>query len=243
MYGWRGKIGFISPIVAETSIRAFYEMLPEGVAIVLTCLSIQDFDKDEFKSSKAMIDRAAEDLARAKVDCLIVGGAPLVWALDGYGSDKAIVDRIEEKWHIPTTTAQTAQVEALKAMGVGKIVLCAPPAAHLQLKKKEFIEKSGLQVLATKGLNLTNNVDVAKQPPFVAYQLAREAYLEAPEADGILLACSQWRNIEYIQKLEADLGVTVVASNQAMIWWGLKSLGIRDRITGYGRLLASLSEG
>jgi len=53
---------------------------------------------------------------------------------------------------------------------------------------------------------------------------------------------SQWRNIEYIQTLEDDLGGTVVTANQSYILWGLKTLKINDRITGYGRLLTSLRE-
>lgn len=243
MYGWRGKVGYISPIVAETSIRAFNEMLPEGVTMAVTCLSIQDYQKKEFEHSKAQIDRAAEDLARAEVDCIIVGGAPMIFALDGFGSDQVIIKRIEDKWHLPTTTAQTAQVEALQAMGISKLVLCTTLPDHLTADKKEFLEKSGFKVLAAKGLNLPNQIDVAALPPHVAYQIAKKTLSEAPEAEAVLFNCSQWRNIEYLQKLEDDFGVTAISSNAAMTWWGLKTLKIHDPIIGYGRLLASLSGG
>ncbi len=241
MYGWRGKIGFISPIVAETSIRAFNEMLPDGVTMAVTCLSIQDFKKEEFAHSKSQIDRAAEDLARAEVDCIIVVGSPMIYGLDGFGSDKVIIERIEKKWKLPTTTSQTCQVDALKAMGISKAGMCTVFSADLTSKKRDFVERSGIKILAANSLNCSNNIEVANLPPHIAYQIAKKTYLEAPEIDGLLMHCSQWRNHECIQKIEDDFGVTVVAGNQSYVWWGLKTLKIKDRITGYGRLLASLS--
>ena len=36
--------------------------------------------------------------------------------------------------------------------------------------------------------------------------------------------------------------ITVVAGNRSYVWWGLRTLNVKDRITGYGRLLNSLSE-
>jgi maleate cis-trans isomerase len=43
--------------------------------------------------------------------------------------------------------------------------------------------------------------------------------------------------IRVLEKLETDLGITVVASNPAMLWYVLSRLEFSYPISGYGRLL------
>jgi maleate isomerase len=46
--------------------------------------------------------------------------------------------------------------------------------------------------------------------------------------------------VEAIDPLEQELGVTVVTNLQATLWHALRSLGLNDKISGYGRLLREL---
>jgi maleate cis-trans isomerase len=43
--------------------------------------------------------------------------------------------------------------------------------------------------------------------------------------------------IKVLEKIETDLGITVVASNPAMLWYIFSKLGFSYPVTGYGRLL------
>jgi maleate cis-trans isomerase len=43
-----------------------------------------------------------------------------------------------------------------------------------------------------------------------------------------------------IETLEADLGKPVITSNQAVLWRALRLTGVRQRIPGFGRLLAAI---
>jgi maleate cis-trans isomerase len=43
--------------------------------------------------------------------------------------------------------------------------------------------------------------------------------------------------IKSLERLESELGKTVVASNPAMLWYVLSKLRLRYPISGYGRLL------
>ena len=48
---------------------------------------------------------------------------------------------------------------------------------------------------------------------------------------------------EIIEPLEHDLDRPVGTSNQAMVWHSLTKLGIKDRVPGYGRLMAATGNG
>jgi maleate cis-trans isomerase len=41
-----------------------------------------------------------------------------------------------------------------------------------------------------------------------------------------------------VEPLETDLGIPVVASNQACVWAALQAFGVKEPVYGYGRLLS-----
>ena len=51
------------------------------------------------------------------------------------------------------------------------------------------------------------------------------------------MPCANWPTSLLAEKWELDLDVPVVTSNLAKIWAALRVLGIKDKITGFGRLL------
>jgi len=93
-----------------------------------------------------------------------------------------------------------------------------------------------------RGAGLERNVDFARQPSWVSYQLAREVVREAPEVDGVYIACPRWPVVDIVQALEADTGKPVVAAAAAMMWGALQLLGIGDPPPGFGRLMETLRD-
>ena len=39
-----------------------------------------------------------------------------------------------------------------------------------------------------------------------------------------------------LDRIEADAGIPVVTSTQAMIWWGMRTIGVTDDVPGFGSL-------
>jgi maleate cis-trans isomerase len=93
-----------------------------------------------------------------------------------------------------------------------------------------------------KGLGITRNVDLTRVPFHASYQLAVDVFRKSKNAEGIYMPCSRWPTVGNIAPLERDLGVPVVTNVQAMAWFGLKSLGIKEKVTGYGILLEKLAD-
>ena len=57
----------------------------------------------------------------------------------------------------------------------------------------------------------------------------------------MLCSCTAWRTLEAVDAFERRTVRPVVTSNQASIWKALRILALAPKISGYGRLLESLS--
>ena len=75
---------------------------------------------------------------------------------------------------------------------------------------------------------------VSRTPPEVAYRLAKRA--NRPEADALLLSCSDFPSMAMLPRLEEELGKPVVTSNQATLWAALRAGGVKDAVPYGGRL-------
>lgn len=240
MYGWRARIGFINPsMTAETMLQEFPMVAPPGVALVVTNLAIQHLVRDDIGKSLDLLKAAAAELARAKVSVIVLGGSPPI-TYGGVGFDKEIARQIAEVTSIPGTTSQTGAVEALRSLGVQKVAIASPFAEDQNLLLKKFLEDSGFRVVAVKGLAIPL-IDIGRMTASASYQLAKQAFSGASDAEGIYMPCAQMPTFRNVAPLERDLGVPVVTSFQGMLWHVFDKLGIHEPIHGYGRLLESLA--
>ena len=78
-YGWRARIGHISPAILDTSGEEMRKLLPEGVLHVGLTISepIQTLGEEQAAAAFARLVEAGKKLAAENVDVLICGGAPV----------------------------------------------------------------------------------------------------------------------------------------------------------------------
>jgi len=79
---------------------------------------------------------------------------------------------------------------------------------------------------------------IREQTPERVYELAKS--VDMPQAEGLFISCTDFRAMEVIEALEAELGKPVTSSNQVTLWAVLKILNHPNRVSGYGRLLAEM---
>ena len=84
----------------------------------------------------------------------------------------------------------------------------------------------------TETLDNTGQGALAPEDVFALGQRA-----DHPEAQAIVLSCTDMRSVETITKLEETLGKPVITSNQAMAFQAFQLAGIADPFPGYGQLL------
>ena len=238
-YGYAGRVGYLSPgIVDETLSGQFYRMAPPGVTLVRTSLELKDVTVEEVNSALARTEKAAAELGKYKPDCIVFGGSPTV-AVPGHGSDKVIVEMIEQASGRKAFSAQAAAIEALQKYGARKLALATPFPDDVNALVKAFLEKSGFEILSIRGLGV-HYLDLTLTPLQKSWDLGKRVFEEAKNADALYFPGAPQPCVDNIEGLEKELGTFVISSLQVSLWKALQIIGYRKPIEGYGKLLRDL---
>ena len=239
MYGWRCRIGLVYPaVVAETLLTEFFRVMPEGVTLAMTQLSIGILHEDDIMRAASEMERALGYLHERHVDCIVAAGAPIIRRL-GTGSDRDIIERSERESGIPTTTSQTAALDAFQRLGVKRVAVASPYHEDQDERVREFLEGSGVEVAAIDGLR-KDVADIHNISLGDAYHHAKRTFFTDPSAEAIYVPCGHF-TVPDVPTLEAETGVPVVTSTAAMIWAGLKMGHVLDAsLARHGRLFETL---
>jgi maleate cis-trans isomerase len=215
-------------------------MLPAGFMLLNTTGTIRQLVDTDFDKQLKRIEEAAIDLAENNCEVIIIGGSPLFTKL-GYGSDIEIGRRLSEKAGVPVVAGITGEVEALRRLGVKKVVVATPHEDELNQRMKKFLEASGFDVLRIEGYGIRKNSEIADLDDHAAYKIAKKLYEKAPDADGVFVPCPRWPTIGDVALLESEIGKPVVTSCQSYIWYALEVAHVKEKIEGYGKLMESLA--
>jgi len=236
MYGWRAKIGRISPSPETVGCEEWRRALPDGVCLVETRTLLHDVTVEGLAETVKQIERAALELASAEVNVILQAGTAIAF-FRGFGHDRELSQRIHSATGIQATTSLTAVVEALRVLGIKRPAIATSYLPDIDQRLVDVLDQSGFQVAAIRGLGLKRSIDMGKVMPEETYRLAREVARNANTADGIFISCGNLRSFEAIEPLEKETGLPVVTSNQAGLWQALRLAGIEDKLTNLGRLL------
>lgn len=236
MYGWRAKIGRISPSPETVGCEEWRRALPDGVCLVETRILLHDVTAEGLARTVKQVERAALELASAEVDVILQGGTAIAF-FRGFGHDQALCRSISTATGIKATTSLTAVVEALRILGIKAPAVATSYLQDIDIRLADVLEKSGFVVSAIRGMGLQRSIDMGKVMPEETYRFARQVLNAARGADGIFISGGNLRTFEAIEPLEKDFGLPVVTSNQAGLWQCLRMAGIDDKLLHLGRLL------
>lgn len=230
---WRARLGIIYP--ADGAIDdEFWGFVPRGVTVHVTRFWAPDDQRVEVFEEQADspdIPEAARILTSIPLDAIAYACTSGSF-IRGGGGDQAIIERMEQASGVPCTTTSTALVRAAHALGVTRLAVAAPYPAPVTERLGRFLEDNGFQVVSMKMLGLTHGIFL--QPVGAAYRLAREA--NTPDADAVVISCTNFRTVELLGAMEQDLGKPVIGAVQATMWDSLRLAGINPRCEGLGAL-------
>jgi maleate cis-trans isomerase len=243
MYGWRARIGNISPTACSEILPfEFYRVAPEGVTFVSTNLVIRDArESSQVEASWQKFDTAFEDLLHTRVDHITLSGAPLVLA-NGVERHRELLQECRKRYPVPVGTSPQSFADALKYLGAVKLAVATSfIPAHNELVRA-FLASEGFDLLGIESLDTgMTSLEKALLSPTQVFRHVRAVGRKYSACDAVLITSSAWPTLTVIQALEDDLGKPVVSSSMGQIWWPLKELGIKEDIEGYGKLLGTLS--
>lgn len=240
MNGWRKRIGYISPSILETTAHDFFRFAPTGIGLVGITSNIETWGKEHFENALSRLVKDAQSLATRKVDYIIYAGVPLLVAR-GKGADLELIASIRKATGLDSTTSIRAALDAMDWLGIRRIALATPYPAEVQRLTVQFLRAHDIEVLKEASMDVGFRV-LQDVHPSEIYRFGRQVFESTSGAEGLYIPCPQWQVQEAVEALEHDIGVPVIAGDPADFWSAFRSLGIRDRIEGYGKLLRSLSE-
>ena len=233
-----GRIGLLAPSSNTTVETEFFKVLPDGVTLHTARLPITTVTPESIGKMAGSLDVESKMLASADVDVIILGATAPSF-LKGLGYDREVSKRIEEVSGKPATTTSTALLEAFKALGITRIALGSAYSPMVNDICARFIEANGIKVVAKDGLNVIDNLEIGRLDVQTAYDLGMQ--VDCPEAQAVVLACTNWKSMAIIERLEQAIGKPVLSTTQVSIWGALKKIGYTGSIAGYGRLLRTFT--
>jgi Maleate cis-trans isomerase len=114
-----------------------------------------------------------------------------------------------------------------------------PYPPELNQKMISYLRDWGFEVasLVTLGTTFTES-SVASVGDI--YRAAKQSVREAGNAQGIFIPCANFPVVDVIEEIETDLGLPVIANTTSQLHAAFKTIGMKEKISGYGQLMRLL---
>lgn len=163
-------------------------------------------------------------------DAFIMAGAPTQLM------NPTVLRELKAALNMPVCTAMQSCSAALKALGAKKLLMMTPFDDLMNDMLGEYMKRGGFEPNFV-GQILPYFLDGVKQGPEAIYTMATEAFAKVGGADAIYFQGGWPADVSVIDRLEKDLGCSVVASNPGMLWYMLSTLGRSYSLKGSGKLV------
>jgi maleate isomerase len=240
--GPRGVIGVMTPgpnVVVENEMM---DLRPPGVinAIDRYYVPNQSIQRDEdwsiiMRHVSAHLDESVARLNEALIDHLILGMSSQSF-MGGVEGSFALLDHLREMSGVEVTQGAQAAEAAFKEVGARRIALVTPYYPVIEKNAVAYFEGRGFEVTHVEGLKCRSIIEVASQTP----ETLRAAMHKANESkpDAILQLGTNLPFGRLAAQLEEEIDRPVWAVGTVIYWKALRAMGIADRYTGFGSLLA-----
>lgn len=228
------RLGWLGPSLPTSShIKKFLNLVPANVEVVFEQLILHDgVLKDVRGKTQLIVDRAAQFAERENLHGLIFPGAPREVFNPG------LFDAFSAALRIPVATALRSSAAALTTFSAKRVLLLTPFDAPLNELIRRFLGEFSIAAISP-GETLEHYTDALKMTSDDVIAYARRAIAEHHSVDAIYFQGAVLDPMDCLEQMERELNLPVVASNPAMNWYMLSTLGLRNPVTGYGQLLAS----
>jgi len=242
--GHRAKFAVLAPSTNTSVQPEFDAMRPWGVTNHHSRLIIPDLRVSGDRSFMAMMDAirgallpALEAALTCDPDYVVLGmSSETFW--DGVQGSRQLRKKLEKFAKRGVAMGSDACRAALRAYGRGvrRLGVITPymPVGDRQVRR--FFTESGYEVVNLTGLKCRSPMLIAHE----TRQTLRDAILRVNRGrvDAVVQVGTNLAMAELAATAEFWLDKPVIAINTATYWYALRDYGIKDRIPGWGSLLA-----
>jgi len=227
----KATIGFVSAGASSMPhYNSFLPLIPSSIKLDFLGLNLYGDSLYQIEGKKnVIVQQVRESVARSGWNGAIITAAPTEVLNPGLFAD------LQAALTVPFTTALHACVVALKIYSAKRVLLLTPFDARLNDLICQHLEKLGVSAVAPHPFQ---ELGVPKRMnPDEVFELTKNSLSGADPVDAVYFQGAVLDPIKVLEKIETDLGVTVIASNPAMLWYVLSKLGYAYPMSGYGRLM------
>jgi maleate cis-trans isomerase len=232
-------IGMAKPTArAVKSYATLVSMLPKHIRTIVRYAPIQNGTMEEFAGAIPAYASMVAELAAEGADLIHAEGTPPFLIL-GYDEERRTIEAWEKRTGVPIFTSAMCQVNALRALGVSKLVDAGYDPTTGPVAERYF-QMAGFNVLAVEKVPVVwgATIDLTEDEVF---DMLAAVVRRHPGADGLCLQGSaHWQLSNAIDRLETDLGIAVVHPIAARYWELMARLKLQGPRAGVGRLLRDM---
>jgi maleate isomerase len=225
------RIGFVSGGAGSMPhYSSFLPMIPDSVKLEFVGLELYSDSLYQIADKKqTIVDRVQELIAQRQWDAVILTAAPTEVLNPG------LFEALQTRVGVPFTTALHACVTALRVYQARRVLLLTPFDERLNQLIRDHLQQRGVDAVAPHAFE---NLNVPKRmEPDDVFELTKNGLKATDPVDAIYFQGAVLDPIKVLEKIERELGMMVVASNPAMLWYVLSKLGLSYPMSGYGRLM------
>ncbi|MBN1856260.1 MAG: hypothetical protein JW846_04830 [Dehalococcoidia bacterium] len=253
------KVGFITPPAwFDISPTEFLSIAPANTLVMQTTMRPPKFNYSVEQIAAAVPELllCARSLAAADADVVAQLGYPFS-LVHGWQGAQAVQQQIQDSVGKPFVMMGVEMVHALRHLGCGSVAVASTYYSHhMETVLSTYLVEAGVNVARCANWQSQGMVEESdtgvfvgtgeldpmgwETPAWAVEKAVRLVSQSSPEADFILVTGGGMRLLHLAGKLEAETGKTIVAGDLAPYWGILRRLGIRQGVTGHGKLLTSL---
>ncbi len=222
------KIGVLVPFTNCNLEPDMMAMCPPGCTMHFARMG--GYDVDEIPGSEQMAGLGASDISETLRllsgvrPAAVLYGCTSATLTHGIGFDSELAARIKAGAGALSLTAAGSLVEGITALGATRVGFASPYLGEINDQAVTFLADGGITVIKRADIGRAlGNYGQGELTPEEVFDLAIQA--DHPDAQAIVLSCTDMRSVEAIERIEDRLGKPVVASNQAMIFALMRRLG------------------
>jgi len=212
-------------------------LYPSGIRFLAAGVGLERMTPEGYDQVFDRIVPAAQKLAKDGANAISVMGTSLTF-YKGAAFNAQLMKTVTQATGLPSTTMSTGIVEGLKAAGGRRIAVATAYNEEVSHRLKVFLEESGFEVLAVKGLGIERFQD---RPPVTHDELlnfSASVFESAPKSDSLLISCGALKTLDLIVPLEQRCKVPTVSSTPHALQASVRLLGLSGQAKGYGSVLA-----
>jgi Arylmalonate decarboxylase len=227
----KARIGFVSGGTSSMPhYNSFLPLVPSAIEMDFQGLQLYGDSLYEIADKKeTIVQRIQEFVASRRWNGVIVTAAPTEVLNPG------LFDALQAALTVPFTTALHACVAALRVYSAKRVLLLTPFDRRLNDLICQHLDRLGVSAAAPHPFD---ELGVPKRMrPDEVFELTKNNLDATHPVDAIYFQGAVLDPIKVLEKMETNLGITVIASNPAMLWYVLSKLGLSYPVSGYGRLM------